>query len=67
MPNIRSPGYKAILQISKTGIEQFEKVFETIDSHHTIDLDDQFADTEESASKYSGIHVRYRKIILNDS
>ena len=37
------------------------EALENLDPRHSIELDDQFADTEEPLTKRNGSHVRYRK------
>lgn len=54
-----SKWYKDIMRIKESELANFN-ILENLDDRHSIDLDDQFVDNEESISKYSGSHVRYQ-------
>ena len=47
-----------LLKQSGCGIEE---LLQNIDPRYAIELDDHFADQEESHNKLNGQHIRYRK------
>jgi 1-phosphatidylinositol-3-phosphate 5-kinase len=54
-----SKWYKDIMRRKSSGSQNFENILDNSDDRHSIDLDDQFVDNEESI-KSNGSHVRYQ-------